>query len=67
MFPGSPVMTTFGYETPAPPVLIGTGVASVAGSLFGGHAVKLAAITAAIMASPEAHPNRSKRWIATFS
>ena len=46
---------------------MGTGVASVAGSLSGGHAVNLAAITAAIVASPEAHPDRSKRWIATFS
>jgi benzoate membrane transport protein len=35
--------------------------------VFGGHAINLAAITAAIMASPEADPDKSRRWIATFS
>ena len=65
--PGFVVMTTFGYDTPAGPVLVGTGLASVGGALFGGHAINLAAITAAIMASPEADPDKSKRWIATLS
>ncbi|MBB5632333.1 benzoate membrane transport protein [Cryobacterium mesophilum] len=65
--PGFVVMSTFGYETPARPVLVGTGVASVGGAIFGGHAINLAAITAAIMASPEADPDKSRRWIATLS
>ncbi len=65
--PGFVVMSTFGYETPARPVLVGTGVGSAAAAVFGGHAINLAAITAAIMASPEAHPDKSKRWIATAS
>jgi benzoate membrane transport protein len=65
--PGFVVMSTFGYTTPARPVLVGTGIGSAAAAVFGGHAVNLAAITAAIMASPEAHPDRSKRWIATAS
>jgi benzoate membrane transport protein len=65
--PGFVVMSTFGYSTPARPVLVGTGVATAGGALFGGHAINLAAITAAIMASPEAAPDKSKRWIATFS
>ncbi len=65
--PGFAVMTTFGYTTPPRPVLVGTGIASVGGAVFGGHAINLAAITAAIMASPEADPDKSKRWIATFS
>ena len=65
--PGFVVMSTFEYTTPARPVLVGTGVASAGGAFFGGHAINLAAITAAIMASPEAHPDKSKRWIATLS
>jgi benzoate membrane transport protein len=65
--PGFVVMSTFGYTTPARPVLVGTGIGSAAAAVFGGHAVNLAAITAAIMASPEAHPDTSKRWIATAS
>ena len=65
--PGFVVMSTFGYTTPPRPVLVGTGVASVGGAFFGGHAINLAAITAAIMASPEADPDKSKRWIATLS
>lgn len=65
--PGFVVMSTFGYVTPPRPVLVGTGVASVGGAFFGGHAINLAAITAAIMASPEADPDKSKRWIATLS
>ncbi|HEU4850404.1 MAG TPA: benzoate/H(+) symporter BenE family transporter [Terrimesophilobacter sp.] len=65
--PGFVVMTTFGYDTPARPVLVGTGLASVGGAFFGGHAINLAAITATIMASPEADPDKSRRWIATLS
>src|SRR5690606_39233952 len=65
--PGFAVMSTFGYQTPARPVLVATGVGSAAAAMFGGHAMNLAAITAAIMASPEAHPDKAKRWIATFS
>lgn len=65
--PGFVVMSTFGYTTPPRPVLLGTGAASALGAFFGGHAINLAAITAAIMASPEADPDKSKRWIATLS
>ena len=65
--PGFVVMKTFGYETPARPALVGTGIGTAAGAFFGGHAINLAAITAAIMASPEAHPDKAKRWVATFS
>jgi benzoate membrane transport protein len=65
--PGFVVMKTFGYETPARPALVGTGIGTTIGAFFGGHAINLAAITAAIMASPEAHPDKAKRWAATFS
>ncbi|HEU4807420.1 MAG TPA: benzoate/H(+) symporter BenE family transporter [Homoserinimonas sp.] len=65
--PGFVVMKTFGYDTPARPALVVTGLGTAAGAFFGGHAINLAAITAAIMASPEAHPDKAKRWVATFS
>ncbi len=65
--PGFVVMSTFGYTTPPRPVLLGTGAASALGAFFGGHAINLAAITAAIMASPEADPDKSKRWKATLT
>ncbi|WP_323512870.1 MULTISPECIES: benzoate/H(+) symporter BenE family transporter [Subtercola] len=65
--PGFVVMSTFGYTVPPRPVLVASGAATAVGALFGGHAVNLAAITAAIMAGPDAHPDRSRRWIATFT
>nr|WP_279348786.1 benzoate/H(+) symporter BenE family transporter [Salinibacterium sedimenticola] len=65
--PGFVVMRSFGYEVPARPVFLGTGIASAAGAVFGGQLVNLAAITAAIAASPEAHPDASRRWIAAVS
>ncbi len=65
--PGFVVMSTFDYTVPPRPILIGTGAASAIGALFGGHAINLAAINAAINASPGAHPDASKRWIATLT
>jgi benzoate membrane transport protein len=65
--PGFAVLQTFGYRAAPRPVLVSSGIASGASAFFGGHAVNLAAITAAIMAGPEAHADRGRRWIATFS
>jgi benzoate membrane transport protein len=65
--PGFAVMSTFGYALPPRPPLLASGLATVAGAFFGGHAVNLAAITAAIMAGPDSHPDRSRRWIATVT
>ena len=65
--PGMVVMSTFGYSIAPRSALVGSGVASGVGALFGGHVINLAAITAAIMASPEAHADPRKRWIASFS
>ncbi|GAA1773919.1 benzoate/H(+) symporter BenE family transporter [Agromyces lapidis] len=65
--PGFAVMSTFGYRLPPRPVLVTSGAASMAAALTGGHAINLAAITAAIMASPEAAPDPRRRWIATVS
>ena len=65
--PGFTVMQTYGYEAPPRFSLVSQGLGSAGAALFGGHAINLGAITAAIMASPEGSPDRSKRWIATLT
>lgn len=62
--PGVAIMKAHGYEVPWRQALLTTGVGTVAGAPFGAHALNLAAITAALPASAEAHPDPSKRWIA---
>jgi benzoate membrane transport protein len=66
--PGFAVLKTFGYDDPpARTILVSSGLLSAGGALFGGHVVNLAALTAAIMAGPDSHPDRSKRWIASVT
>lgn len=65
--PGFAVMSTFGYRLPPRPVLVTSGAASIAAAFAGGHAINLAAITAAIMASPESNPDPKRRWVATLT
>lgn len=60
--PGLAVMRANGYELKPAPLFIMTGLASAATAFFGGHSSNLAAITAAICAGPEAHPDRTRRW-----
>ncbi|MCS5718694.1 benzoate/H(+) symporter BenE family transporter [Herbiconiux sp. CPCC 205763] len=65
--PGFAVMSTFGYAVPPRPALLASGIGTMTASFFGGHAVNLAAITAAIMAGPDSHPDRDKRWVASVT
>ena len=65
--PGMAVLSTFGYEPPLRGVLITTGLVSAAAAPFGGHAINLAAITAALTAGPDTHPEPTRRWIATIA
>ena len=65
--PGFTVMPTYGYAVPAGPALTVTGAASAASAFFGGHALNLAAITAALTASEEAHDDPKRRWIASVA
>jgi benzoate membrane transport protein len=65
--PGIAVLRTYGYEPELRPVLGATGLASVAAAPFGGLAVNLAAITAAMVAGPDAEPDPARRWIASVS
>ncbi|MBN9140005.1 MAG: benzoate/H(+) symporter BenE family transporter [Micrococcales bacterium] len=66
--PGFAVLTTFGYpHPPARAILASSGAATVVGSVFGGYTLNLAAITAAMMAGPDAHPDRDRRWVASVT
>ena len=66
--PGFAVLKTFDYENPpARTILVSSGLVSAGGALLGGHVVNLAALTAAIMAGPDSHTERSKRWIASLT
>ncbi|RNL63109.1 benzoate transporter BenE [Nocardioides marmoriginsengisoli] len=65
--PGVAVLATFGYRVPWRESMTVTGLGTAAGAMAGGHAVNLAAITAAMAASPESHPDRDRRWIAAYT
>lgn len=63
--PGIAIMKSFGYEVPFRPVMLATGASTTLGSLFGGFALNLAAITAALNANEHAHKDSSRRWLAS--
>lgn len=63
--PGVAVLKASGYEKqPISPVITTTGGLNLLLAPFGGFAFNLAAITAAICTSEEAHPDKDKRYIA---
>jgi len=62
--PGVAVLSTFGYVAPWKAALASTGIGTIVGAPFGGHAINLAALSAALAAGPEAGDDRSRRWIA---
>jgi benzoate membrane transport protein len=61
---GLSVLSLHGYRPRIGPILGSTGVVSTAIAPLGGHAVNLAAITAGLMAGPEAGDDPERRWIA---
>ncbi|MER7888831.1 benzoate/H(+) symporter BenE family transporter [Micromonospora sp. NPDC094482] len=65
--PGTAVLVGYGYRPPFNAALRATGVVSVLAAPAGGHAVNLAAITAALAAGPDAHPDPDRRWIASVT
>jgi len=65
--PGIAVMRANGYEPPVGPVFLGTGIASVLVAPLGGHTLNFAAITAAMCAGPDSHPDPARRWVASFA
>ena len=60
--PGLAVLKVNGFSPEPGPLFTVTGVFSLLSAPFGGHAVNLAAITAAICAGDEAGPDRARRW-----
>ena len=62
--PGIAVLNAHGYSPPPGPLFTRTGLLTLAGAPFGAHAINLAAITAAICAGRESHPDPGRRWIA---
>ncbi|MDO9589750.1 MAG: benzoate/H(+) symporter BenE family transporter, partial [Microcella sp.] len=66
--PGFAVLTTLGYRgVPARTVLAASGAATALTAPFGGYALNLAALTAALMAGPDSHPDPARRWVAPIA
>ena len=63
--PGIAIMKTYDFDVPFKPVMVTTGLASIASAPIGGFAFNLAAITAAINANEHAHPEHKKRYLAS--
>jgi len=60
--PGVAAQRAAGYVVPVSPVITSTGLATLVLAPFGGYALNLAAITAAICMGREAHENPAQRW-----
>jgi benzoate membrane transport protein len=65
--PGIAVNRSAGYNTPISPMISWTGFTTLVLAPFGCFAINLAAITAAICAGENAHPDPDKRYIAVVS
>ena len=65
--PGAAIMRSFGFTVPWRAAMTVTGLGTLLGGPFGGHAINLAAITASVPASPEAHPDPRRRWHASMA
>lgn len=63
--PGVAAQRASGYEIPVSPVVGTTGLASLLLAPFGGYALNLAAITAAICMGREAHEDPARRYTAS--
>jgi benzoate membrane transport protein len=64
--PGLTVLRVHNYDAPAGNLFTTTGIFSLLATPFGAHGVTLAAITAAMCASDEAHPDPQKRYWAAI-
>ncbi|MFH5879489.1 benzoate/H(+) symporter BenE family transporter [Arthrobacter sp. NA-172] len=65
--PGVAVLKSFGYTVPWRQSMLVTGAGTMLGAPFGGHAINLAALSAALAAGEEAGEDRGRRWIAAFT
>jgi len=64
--PGMAVLRADGYTVPASPLITVSGIASLITAPFGSHGITLAAISAAICTSPNAHEDKDKRYTAAI-
>lgn len=62
--PGLAVMRANGFHAPVSSLMTWTGLMNLLTATFGGFAINLAAITAAIAMGPESHEDRDKRYVA---
>ncbi|EPC01680.1 hypothetical protein L861_20865 [Litchfieldella anticariensis FP35 = DSM 16096] len=62
--PGMAILRSSGYDTPAKPIVTVTSLTSFVTAFFGGITTVVAAITAAICTSKEAHEDPGKRYVA---
>jgi benzoate membrane transport protein len=65
--PGVAVIRASGYATPISPLIGWTGLANLVLAPFGGYALNLAAITAAICMGREAHEDPRRRYVAAMA
>lgn len=65
--PGIATLTTAGYPSPTSSMLKWTGATTTLLAPFGAFALNLAAITAALCMTEDAHPDKSKRYTAAVS
>ncbi len=64
--PGLAVLRANGFSPPAGRLFTTTGVFTLLSAPFGGHSVNLAAITAALCAGTDAHPDPGRRYWAAI-
>ena len=65
--PGVAVIRASGYTVPISPLIGWAGLANLVLAPFGGFALNLAAITAAICMGPEAHEDPRRRYVAAMA
>ncbi len=65
--PGTAVLASYGYRVPWSETMGITGTGTIAGAFAGGHAINLAAISAALVAAPSADSDPETRWTAAVS
>lgn len=63
--PGVAALKAAGYNVPVSPLMTTTGLTTLILAPFGVYSVGIAAITAAICQSDEAHPDPARRWQAS--
>jgi benzoate membrane transport protein len=65
--PGTAVLASYDYDVPWREAMATTGVGTLIGACAGGHAINLAAISASLVAAPDADPDPQTRWTAAVA